>query len=101
MLRINILLAVIVTVCALAVVTARHQARKSFVELQSLEKQGRELDIEWGRLQLEQSTWAMHSRIEEIASSQLHMSVPDLKRIQVVKADPAGADAASEVEVQP
>ncbi len=89
MLRLNIPLAILLAICALAVVTARHQARKSFVELQSLERQGRELDIEWGRLQLEQSTWAMHSRIEQIAQKQLAMAEPDLQRIQVVKAPEA------------
>jgi cell division protein FtsL len=86
MLRLNVPLAILLAICALAVVTARHQARKSFVELQALEKQGRDLDTEWGRLQLEQSTWAMHSRIEQIARGQLQMATPDLKRIQVVKA---------------
>jgi cell division protein FtsL len=86
MFRLNIPLAVLLAICALAVVTARHQARKLFVELQSLERQGRELDTEWGRLQLEQSTWAMHTRIEQIARGQLRMSVPDLKRIQAIKA---------------
>jgi len=86
MLRLNLPLAILLAICALAVVTARHQARKLFVELQSLERQGRELDTEWGRLQLEQSTWAMHSRIEQIAHGQLRMSAPELQRIQVIKA---------------
>lgn len=89
MLRVNLLLAVLLALCALAVVTARHQARKLFVELQALEQQARALDIEWGRLQLEQSTWAMHARIEQIASQQLRMAVPDLKRIQAVRAPEA------------
>lgn len=90
MLRVNLLLAVLLALCALAVVTARHQARKLFVELQALEQQARALDVEWGRLQLEQSTWAMHARIEQIASQQLRMAVPDLKRIQAVRAPEAG-----------
>ncbi|MFA5081558.1 MAG: cell division protein FtsL [Hydrogenophilaceae bacterium] len=93
MFRLNIPLAILLGVCALAVVTARHQARKLFVELQSQERQGRELDIEWGRLQLEQSTWSMHSRIEQIARGQLRMSVPDLKHIQVIKAEDTGSVA--------
>jgi cell division protein FtsL len=86
MFRLTVPLAILLAICALAVVTARHQARKLFVELQAMEQQARELDIEWGRLQLEQSTWAMHARIEQIARSQLQMSVPDLKRIQAVRA---------------
>lgn len=90
MLRLNLLLAILLALCALAVVTARHQARKLFVELQTVEQQARALDIEWGRLQLEQSTWAMHARIEQIAGQQLRMAVPDLKRIQAVRAPEAG-----------
>lgn len=86
MFRLTVPLAILLAICALAVVTARHQARKLFVELQAMEQQARELDIEWGRLQLEQSTWAMHARIEQVARSQLQMSVPDLKRIQAVRA---------------
>lgn len=85
MLKLNLLLAVLLSVCALAVVTARHQARKLFVELQAAEKQGRDLDVEWGRLQLEQSTWAMHARIEQIARSQLQMVVPEVKQVHVLK----------------
>jgi len=38
-------------------------------------------------LQLEQSTWAMHSRIEELAAKKLNMLVPDAKRIQVITLD--------------
>ncbi len=85
MLKLNLLLAVLLSVCALAVVTARHQARNLFVELQTMEKQGRDLDVQWGRLQLEQSTWAMHARIEQIAHSQLQMVVPEVKQVHVLK----------------
>ncbi|TCJ18718.1 cell division protein FtsL [Parasulfuritortus cantonensis] len=95
MFKLTLPLAIVLAVCALAVVTARHQARKLFVELQSQERQGRELDIEWGRLQLEQSTWAMHARIEQIARGQLQMSVPDLKHIEVVRADAQAAPEAA------
>lgn len=92
MLRLNLVLALILAFCALAVVTARHQARKLFVELQAVEKQGRDLDIEWGRLQLEQSTWAMHARIEQVARSQMQMAVPEVGRIRVLRAVPAATD---------
>ena len=77
------LLAVLV-ICALAVVTSRHKARKLFIELQKEDVLTKKLDVEWGQLQLEQSTWAMHSRVEKIAAEQLQMQVPDAKRIQVV-----------------
>ncbi len=88
MLRINLALALVLLLCAIAVVTARHQARKLFVELQRAEAQARALDIEWGRLLLEQSTWAMHSRVEVVARHQLHMEVPDAARIHLIAPEP-------------
>ena len=93
MLRLNFILALVLIACALAVVSARHQARKSFIELQAEEKRTRNLEIEWGRLQLEQSTWAMHSRIEKIARDRLHMVTPDAVG-RVVDKPPAKATPA-------
>ena len=84
MIRINILLILILVVCALSVVTSQHKARKLFVELEREQEQAGRLAVEWGQLQLEQSTWAMHAHIEKIATGQLHMQVPDASRVQVV-----------------
>lgn len=84
MIRINILLILILIACALSVVTSQHKARKLFVELEREQEQAGRLAVEWGQLQLEQSTWAMHARIEKIAMGQLHMQVPDASRVQVV-----------------
>lgn len=69
---------------ALSVIHAKHQSRKLFVELQKLQSQRDELTIEWGRLQLEQSTWAAHGRIETVARKQLHMFIPPAETIAVV-----------------
>jgi len=91
MLRLNLFLGLIALACALSVVTARHQARKSFVELQAAQKAARAIDIEWGRLQLEQSTWAMHARIEQVATNHLGMHSPEAKRIRVLRAPLAEA----------
>ena len=84
MVRLNFLLVLILVTCAIAVVSARHQARKLFVALQAEQARTRDLDIEWGRLQLEISTWLMHNRVEEVASSRLHMAVPDPRRVYVL-----------------
>lgn len=84
--KLNATLALVLVLCALSVVTARHEARKSFVELQKAEERTRALDIEWGRMQLEQSTWAMHSRVEEVAHGHLQMASPEAKRIHVLSA---------------
>jgi cell division protein FtsL len=84
MARLNLTLLAILVACALSVVTSQHKARKLYVELQKEQETARKLDVEWGQLQLEQSTWAMHARIEKIASGQLMMRVPPAGRIQVV-----------------
>jgi cell division protein FtsL len=82
--RINILLTLILIACALSVVTSQHKARKLFVELENEQARARRLTIEWGQLQLEQSTWAMHARVEKIATEQLHMRVPDASKVQII-----------------
>lgn len=84
MTRLNLLLALILIACALGVVTSQHKARKLFAELQQEQELSSQLDVEWGQLQLEQSTWATHARIEKIASRTLQMRVPDSKRTQVI-----------------
>ena len=91
MLRLNFLLLAALTACALALVTSQHQARKLYVELQKEQELARQLEVEWGQLQLEQSTWATHARVEKLAVQALGMRVPPASRVQVV--GPAGAEA--------
>ena len=84
MTRLNLLLLAILLACALSLVSSQHKARKLYVELQKQQELAKQLDVEWGQLQLEQSTWAMHGRIEKIATQKLNMRVPQSDRIQVV-----------------
>jgi len=84
MARLNLILLAILVACALSVVTSQHKARKLYAELQKEQELARQIEIEWGQLQLEQSTWAMHARIEKIANGQLMMHVPPPSRIQVI-----------------
>jgi cell division protein FtsL len=65
-----------VMISAVGVVLSKHYSRKLFVELQALETKRDELTVEWGRLQLEQSTWATHGRIEKLARERLRMDIP-------------------------
>ena len=69
---------------ALGVVTSQHKARKLYFELEQQQDLTKKYDTEYGQLQLEQSTWAMHSRIEELATKKMNMQVPEAKRIQVI-----------------
>ncbi len=85
-----LLLAVIA--CALGVVTSQHKARKLFVELQQEKEWAQEMDVEWGQLQLEQSTWAAPVRVEKVAMQKLLMQQPasgQVRHIRIVQ--PEGA----------
>jgi len=55
------------------VVYAKHQGRKLFVELQTLEKERDNMDIEWGQLQLEQGTLTTQGQVEKSARDRLGM----------------------------
>jgi len=70
---------------ALAVVYARHETRRTFVALQAAETARDEMNIEWGRLQLEQSTWATHVRIDKLAREKLGMRIPSTDNIVIIK----------------
>lgn len=69
---------------ALATVYLRHETRNQFVALQRLHTERDSLMTEWGRLRLEQSTWASHARIERLARDKLEMLNPDAEEIAIV-----------------
>lgn len=92
MLRVNIVLMLLAVALALVAVNANHRARKLYSALEAEQKRMRDLDVEWGQLRLEQSTWAAHGRIEKIARERLHMQAPLPGQIVVV--EPAKATGA-------
>lgn len=73
-----------VFVSGLGVVYAGHQSRTNFIELQALQEQRDRLTVDWGRLQLEQSTWATHGRIEAEARKRLDMHLPAPEAVVIV-----------------
>lgn len=75
------MLLLIAVVCAAATVASNHRARKLFVELEKEQNRMQALEVEWGQLQLEQSTWAAHTRVEKIAREKLGMKPPVPGRI--------------------
>jgi cell division protein FtsL len=77
------ILLVLVIFGALSVVTSQHQARKLFVAMQQEKEHARLMEVEWGQLQLEQSTLATPARVEKIATQQLQMRLP--KQIEYVR----------------
>ena len=80
-----IILVIMIFVSAIEVVYARHTTRKIFVDIQMLEAEKNKLIDEWGRLQLEQSTWATNDRIESIAREELKMKSPSLDETILIK----------------
>jgi cell division protein FtsL len=78
-------LLLVVVITAVAVVYSKHQARKLFVELQSLGNERDDMDIEWGQLQLEQSTLTTHGQVERAAREQLGMVSLSADNMVIVK----------------
>ena len=77
--------AVVCVMSAMALVYTKHESRKLFVELEQLSHERDELNIEWGQLQIEQSTWAQHARIEQVATDDLSLVRPDTTEIFVIE----------------
>jgi cell division protein FtsL len=70
---------------AVQVIYARHRARDLFVRLEKLNGQRDSLDMEWGRLQLEQSYWSSHAFVERVANAKLQMSLPQTRDVRIVR----------------
>lgn len=75
----------LVLASAVLLVYSKHQSRKLFVELQQLKHEVDALNTEWSQLQLEQSAWSGHGRIERIARKQLSMVMPKSDDVVFVK----------------
>lgn len=80
-----VILIVATIASALGVVYARQKHRQLFIELTRLERERDDVNIEFGRLQLEQATWAETNRIEQIATEKLGMTYPNGKDVVVVR----------------
>ena len=79
-----IVLGLAVLASATGVVYSKHESRQLFVALQNLEVERDTMNVDWGRLQLEQSTWATHARVAKQAKKKLDMVVPDMNSITII-----------------
>ncbi len=83
----------LVMISAIANVYAKHESRKSFTELQVLTSERDRLEVEWGKLQIEQSTWSTYARVEQLARKQMHMRIPDPGQTMLLsRVDPSNED---------
>jgi cell division protein FtsL len=81
-------LAVAVVMSGIVVVETKHESRQRFAELQEVKREADRLQIDWGRLQLEQSTRAAHARIEALAHEELELAAPSRDQLKVVEHRP-------------
>lgn len=72
-------------VTALLIVRDRHEHRQAFIVLTRLEKARDELNIEFGRLQIEQATWAESGRVNQVATTRLGMVFPRTEDVVVLR----------------
>ena len=70
---------------ATQVIYARHKARDLFVHLEKLDAERDWLEMEWGRLQLEQSYWSSHAFVERVANAKLQMNLPQTRDVRIVR----------------
>ena len=76
---------ILILASAVADIYVRHQQRELFAELEKQERIRDERLIEWGRLQLELSTWGSRDRIRDIATRQLDLYTPSYRSLVLVE----------------
>lgn len=74
----------LVITSAFGVIASTHGCRDYYAQLQVLEASQWYLQEDYGRLILEQSTWASHYRVEQVAKRELGMLVPDATQRRLV-----------------
>ena len=82
--RLNLILFAILIVCSLGLVSSQHQARKLFNSLEEESERARQLEVEHGQLQLEQSAWSNHGFVEQVANRRLGMTLPTPSEVHIV-----------------
>lgn len=80
----NLGLGLAVMLTAVSVIETSHRCRVMYAHLQELQLAQWDMQEQWGRLLLEQSTWAAHHRVEQLARKQLNMRLPATAELQVV-----------------
>ena len=82
---VNAALFSLIMLSAFTVIYSTHACRELYAKLQVLESSQWYLQEDYGRLMLEQSTWASHHRVESVARSDLGMRAPDLQHFTVIQ----------------
>jgi len=70
---------------AMGGVYTKHQSRKLFNELQALHAERDAMNVEWGQLQLEQSTYTTYGKVESAARTRLGMEIPGPQQMMILR----------------
>ncbi len=79
-----LVLAACVVASGIWIVEVEHRSRQLFIEAESLSRDLDQLQVEWGRLQIEQGMYATHSRIEPLVRQRLQLTEPSDDQLVVV-----------------
>ena len=82
-----LLLLLILLATGVSVVYTTFKNRYLLNELQQLKNQHNELQVQWGQLLIEQSTFSLEARVERKAIDELQMKVPEFAEIVMVRYD--------------
>jgi len=76
MTRLNIVLLAVLSVCALSLITAQHEARRTHIALEHAQGDARRLDADWNHLRIQQVSLSTAALIDARARGQLGMNSP-------------------------
>ena len=74
----------LIVASAFWVIQSSHACRQLYAQLQILEASRWYMEEDFGRLLLEQSTWASYHRIEQVAGRELNMQPPGISDLRVI-----------------
>lgn len=80
----SMVLMLLVMASAIACIYAKHESRKQFTELQRLIEERDRMEVDWGRLQIEQGTWSTYARVEQVAREKMNMRLPRAEQINLL-----------------
>lgn len=76
---------VLVIGSCVAVIYSSFETRRLVATHQRLQLENNGMQVEWGQLLLEQSTWGSYNRVEQLAGQKLNMRVPSPSEIVMVE----------------
>lgn len=75
----------LISISGISVIRATHDYRHLFISLQESREHTNQLNVTWGQLLIEQSTFGVNGRIEQKAVELLGMRVPAVEDIVMAK----------------